>query len=72
MMTRLLLGWGENIYEYLEKSGQYTSYLALVKDLGYEETLRRTGSKTRFLLPMRLLPIISVKMECMAAGRFRT
>ena len=39
---------GENIYEYLEKSGQYTSYLALVKDLGYEETLRRTGSKTLF------------------------
>ncbi len=39
---------GENIYEYLEHEGQYTSYLALVKDLGYEETLRRTGSKTLF------------------------
>ena len=39
---------GNNIYEYLEQNGQYTNYLALVKDLGYEETLRRTGSKTLF------------------------
>ncbi len=42
-------GWlGNNIYEYLESRGNYTSYLALVQDLGYEETLRRTGSKTLF------------------------
>lgn len=39
---------GDNIYSYLESSGNYTSYLALVQDLGYEETLRRTGSKTMF------------------------
>ena len=39
---------GNNIYEYLEQSGRYSTYLALVKDLGYEETLRRTGSKTMF------------------------
>lgn len=39
---------GNNIYEYLEQSGRYSTYLALVRDMGYEETLRRTGSKTIF------------------------
>ena len=39
---------GNNIYEYLEQSGRNSTYLALVKNLGYEETLRRTGSKTMF------------------------
>ena len=39
---------GANIYEYLESSGQFDCYLALVNDLGYKETLRLTGSKTMF------------------------
>ena len=39
---------GEKIYDYLEHEWQYTRYLALVKGLGYEETLSRTGSKILF------------------------
>lgn len=39
---------GANIYDYLATSGRFDSYLALVQDLGYGETLRRTGCKTLF------------------------
>lgn len=39
---------GANAYAYLESSGRFSSYLALVDDLGYKETLSRTGSKTLF------------------------
>lgn len=42
-------GWlGENVYDYLQGKGNYTTYLALIDELGYKETLRRTGSKTIF------------------------
>ena len=39
---------GANIYDYLEKEGCYKVYLSLINDLGYKETLSRTGSKTLF------------------------
>ena len=39
---------GENIYDYLQADGNYTTYLQLIDDLGYKETLSRTGSKTLF------------------------
>lgn len=39
---------GENVYDYLDQQGNYKTYLALIDQLGYGETLRRTGSKTLF------------------------
>ena len=45
---------GGSIYSELEKpdqaklSGSFTTYLRLIKDLDYAETLNRTGSKTVF------------------------
>lgn len=39
---------GANIYEYLASEGNYTTYLELINQLGYKETLQRTGSKTLF------------------------
>ncbi len=39
---------GANIYEYLESSGKYKTYLALIDELGHGEALSRTGSKTLF------------------------
>lgn len=42
-------GWlGSNLYAYLQESGRFNSYLALIDDLGHKETLSRTGSKTLF------------------------
>ena len=39
---------GANIYDYLVSKGNYTSYLELIDQLGYKETLQRTGTKTLF------------------------
>ncbi len=39
---------GSNVYDYLQHDGHYTNYLRLIDDLGYKETLLRTGSKTLF------------------------
>ena len=39
---------GENVYDYLDQQGNYKTYLALINELGYGETLKRTGSKTLF------------------------
>ncbi len=39
---------GASIYDYLDKEGEYTYFLRLINDLGYKETLSRTGSKTLF------------------------
>lgn len=39
---------GANIYDYLNSQGNYTTYLELICQLGYKETLQRTGSKTMF------------------------
>lgn len=39
---------GASIYESLQSDGNFTYFLRLIDDLGYAETLRRTGSKTLF------------------------
>lgn len=39
---------GDNIYDYLEHKGEYSTYLALAEALDYKEILQRTGSKTLF------------------------
>ena len=39
---------GANIYDYLDGEKCYTTYLELIRQLGYGETLQRTGSKTLF------------------------
>lgn len=39
---------GASIYEYLEQQGNFTNMLRLIDDLGYRETLVKTGSKTLF------------------------
>lgn len=39
---------GESIYDYLEQQGNFTYTLRLINDLGYGETLSKTGSKTLF------------------------
>lgn len=39
---------GASIYDYLREDGGFTYFLRLIDDLGYSETLQRTGSKTLF------------------------
>ena len=39
---------GSSIYEYLHEDGGFTTFLRLIDDLDYRETLERTGSKTLF------------------------
>ncbi len=39
---------GQSIYAYLEAQGNFTNMLRLIDDLGYTETLSKTGSKTLF------------------------
>ena len=39
---------GSSIYDYLKERGDFTYYTRLIDDLGYQETLSRTGSKTIF------------------------
>lgn len=39
---------GASIYDYLLEDGRFTTFLRLIDDLGYRETLQRTGSKTVF------------------------
>lgn len=39
---------GASIYEYLQQQGNFTNMLRLIDDLGYRETLVKTGSKTLF------------------------
>lgn len=39
---------GASIYDYLREDGGFTYFLRLIDDLGYGETLQRTGSKTLF------------------------
>ena len=36
------------IYGYMEKQGNFQNVLHLIKDLGYDEVLAKTGSKTLF------------------------
>lgn len=39
---------GNSIYEYMKEDGEFTYFLKLIDDLGYQETLSKTGSKTLF------------------------
>ena len=39
---------GESIYAYMEQDGNFKYFLRLINDLGYQETLSKTGSKTLF------------------------
>ena len=40
---------GSSIYGYLEEEGHFKHFLQVITDLGYEEVLRKTGSKTLFV-----------------------
>lgn len=40
---------GPSIYEYLEKDGRFTNYMALLNQTDYKDILSRTGSRTLFV-----------------------
>ncbi len=40
---------GASIYDYLQTDGNYKTYVKLIDELGYTETLKKTGSKTLFV-----------------------
>jgi uncharacterized surface protein with fasciclin (FAS1) repeats len=40
---------GASIYDYLQEEGKYTTYIRMIDDLKYTETLSLTGSKTLFV-----------------------
>lgn len=40
---------GPSIYEYLEKDGRFTNYMALLNQTEYKDILSRTGSRTLFV-----------------------
>jgi len=40
---------GSSIYDYLQTNGNYKIYVKLIDELGYTETLKKTGSKTLFV-----------------------
>ena len=42
-------GWGASIYSWLDDQGNFTNTVRMIKDLGYEEVLAKTGSKTLFV-----------------------
>ena len=42
-------GWGSSIYNWLQEQGNYTNTVRLISDLGYQEVLGKTGSKTVFV-----------------------
>ncbi len=42
-------GWDQSIYGWLNKQGNYTTMVRLIDELGYQEVLDRTGSKTLFV-----------------------
>lgn len=42
-------GWGASIYSYLEESGNFTNTVRLINDLGQQNVLAKTGSKTLFV-----------------------
>lgn len=39
---------GDNIYDYLNESGEFTYFIRLINDLNYKDVLQKTGSKTLF------------------------
>ena len=42
-------GWGSSIYGWLDEQGNFTNTVRMIKDLGYEDVLAKTGSKTLFV-----------------------
>jgi uncharacterized surface protein with fasciclin (FAS1) repeats len=40
---------GANIYDYLKQDGNYTNFVKLIEDAGYQEILTKSGSKTLFV-----------------------
>lgn len=42
-------GWDQSIYGWLNKQGNYTTMVRLINELGYQDVLDRTGSKTLFV-----------------------
>ena len=42
-------GWGASIYSWLDEQGNFTNTVRMIDDLGYRETLAKTGSKTLFV-----------------------
>ena len=40
---------GESIYNYLKEDGSFNYYVQIIEELGYDETLGKTGSKTLFV-----------------------
>ena len=42
-------GWGASIYSWLVERGNYTNTVRMIDDLGYQEVLAKTGSKTLFV-----------------------
>lgn len=40
---------GESIYDYLKEAGNFTYYVRIIDELGYDTILSRTGSKTLFV-----------------------
>ncbi|MCR4602507.1 MAG: hypothetical protein K5683_03090 [Prevotella sp.] len=42
-------GWGASIYSWLDEQGNYTNTVRMIKDLGYQDVLAKTGSKTLFV-----------------------
>ena len=42
-------GWGNSIYSWLDEQGNYTNTVRMINDLGYQEVLAKTGSKTLFV-----------------------
>ncbi|MBR5963106.1 MAG: fasciclin domain-containing protein [Bacteroidaceae bacterium] len=41
---------GNSIYDYLQEEGCYSQFIRLIEDLDYAEVLRKTGSKTLFVV----------------------
>ncbi len=42
-------GWGASIYSWLDEQGNYTNTVQMIDELGYQEVLAKTGSKTLFV-----------------------
>ena len=42
-------GWGSSIYSWLDEQGNFTNTVRMISDLGYQDVLAKTGSKTLFV-----------------------
>lgn len=59
---------GPNVYDYLEKRGDCTYFCQLIKDCGYYESLKRTGSNTLFFSPDSCFETYFRSPEAVAKG----